>query len=177
MGQALERGGRFEYPERVVRPDGSIRELATVGEGAVDGNGRVVGLIGTCRDVTAERRRDETIRLYADIVHHMQIGLAVWDVGDPGDIDTVRLVTHNPASEAVARRPLAGRLGQPLPQHLPLRRRIAHRESSSSTSLATAASTETVVDRAQNPAHPNRAVAAKSLRGSRAGAWASRWRT
>ena len=170
VGQALERGGRFEYPERVVRPDGSIRELATVGEGAVDGNGRVVGLIGTCRDVTAERRRDETIRLYADIVHHMQIGLAVWDVGDPGDIDTVRLVTHNPASEAVARRPLAGCLGQPFRSIFP----FGAGSPIEKLILDVARDGrvhETVVDRAQNPAHPNRAVAAKAfpLPGGRVG--------
>src|SRR6185503_6618190 len=28
---ALERGGRFSYMERVIRPDGSIRHLQTVG--------------------------------------------------------------------------------------------------------------------------------------------------
>src|SRR5688572_15202867 len=29
---ALERGGRFSYMERIVRPDGTIRHLQTVGE-------------------------------------------------------------------------------------------------------------------------------------------------
>jgi PAS domain S-box-containing protein len=50
--QALERGGRFAYPERIVRPDGSIRQLDTIGEAVHDACGRNVGLIGTCRDVT-----------------------------------------------------------------------------------------------------------------------------
>jgi PAS domain S-box-containing protein len=51
---ALERGGRFAYPERIVRPDGSVRDLESVGEVAKDASGRVTGLIGTCRDVTDE---------------------------------------------------------------------------------------------------------------------------
>jgi PAS domain S-box-containing protein len=52
---ALRAGGRFAYPERIVRPDGTIRELMSVGEVARGGDGRTRGLIGTCRDVTEER--------------------------------------------------------------------------------------------------------------------------
>ncbi len=52
---ALVAGARFAYPERVVRPDGSVRHLATIGEVARDASGEVTGLIGTCRDVTEEK--------------------------------------------------------------------------------------------------------------------------
>ncbi len=103
---ALERGGRFGYGERIVRPDGSIRHLQTVGEADRDEEGRVVGLIGACRDVTDELERDETTRLYADIVHYAQISLSVWEVGRPDDRSTVRLVAFNPAAERTALRPL-----------------------------------------------------------------------
>ncbi len=51
---ALERRTRFAHPERIVRPDGSIRHLETVGEPALDSAGQLIGLIGTCRDVTDE---------------------------------------------------------------------------------------------------------------------------
>ncbi|HEY3494000.1 MAG TPA: GAF domain-containing protein [Polyangiaceae bacterium] len=54
VGRAIERGGRFSYVERVVRPDGSIRELDTVGDVLKDAQGGLLGLIGTCRDVTSE---------------------------------------------------------------------------------------------------------------------------
>jgi PAS domain S-box-containing protein len=56
---ALARGGRFQYLERIVRPDGSMCELDTVGEVLAGADGRPVGLIGTCRDVTEERRREK----------------------------------------------------------------------------------------------------------------------
>lgn len=59
VAAALERGGRFSHLERVIRPDGSVRELDTVGEVVADAQGRPTGLIGTCRDVTDERRREE----------------------------------------------------------------------------------------------------------------------
>src|SRR3954462_1685919 len=32
IGAALKRGGRFGHRERIVRPDGAVRELDTVGE-------------------------------------------------------------------------------------------------------------------------------------------------
>jgi PAS domain S-box-containing protein len=56
VGEALGSGSRFQYPERIFRPDGSMRHLDTVGEAAKDESGKVTGLIGTCRDVTAEKR-------------------------------------------------------------------------------------------------------------------------
>ncbi len=59
VGEALARGGRFAYPERILRPDGSIRVLDTVGEALVSAHGRPLGLIGSCRDVTEQHARDE----------------------------------------------------------------------------------------------------------------------
>ena len=50
---AMQGGGRFSYRERIVRPDGSVRVLDTVGEVLVE-DGKSVGLLGTCRDVTEE---------------------------------------------------------------------------------------------------------------------------
>ena len=112
MRRALEHGGRFAYPERIVRPDGSIRVLDTVGEAARDAEGKPVGLIGTCRDVTEERLREETIRIQADIVHHMQISLSVWEVSGPPGERSLHLVAYNPATEPIARRSLAGCIGK-----------------------------------------------------------------
>jgi len=170
VGAALERGGRFAYPERIVRPDGSIRDLDTVGEASRDASGGVVGLIGTCRDVTAERRRDETIRIYADIVHHMQIALSVWEVGNADDIDTVRLVTHNPASEPIARRSLADCIGKPFRGIFP----FGAGSPIEGLLLDVARDghvREAVIERSQNPAHPTRALSAKAfpLPGGRVG--------
>lgn len=63
VGLALERRERFTYPERIVRPDGTIRDLETIGEVALGPDGGVLGLVGTCRDVTEDRKRDAAIRL------------------------------------------------------------------------------------------------------------------
>lgn len=49
---ALQSAQLFEYPERIIRPDGSIRFLETKGEVLRDSAGAPVAMIGTCRDVT-----------------------------------------------------------------------------------------------------------------------------
>jgi len=59
--EAIERGGRFVYLERILRPDGSVRVLDTIGEVVRDDEGNARSLLGTCRDVTEERARDEAI--------------------------------------------------------------------------------------------------------------------
>jgi PAS domain S-box-containing protein len=170
VGRALERGGPFAYPERIVRPDGSIRQLDTVGEAARDEAGRAVGLVGTCRDVTEERARDEAIRLHADIVRHMQIALSVWDAPSGTDADRLRLVAYNPAAEPAARRPLEGCVGMGFREIFPYGRGGEIEE----LLLAVARDgrvRQAAVPRARNPAHPSRAIAAKAfpLPGGRVG--------
>jgi PAS domain S-box-containing protein len=162
VAAALERGSRFAYSERIVRPDESIRQLDTVGEAVRDGDGNVVGLIGTCRDVTDERAREQLLRVYADIVHNVQIGLSVWSVADAEDVGTFRLVAFNPAAERVARRPLAPYLGAALLDVLPFA--TGGRLQSLIASVARdGAVREVHVHGSRDPAAPTRSVALKGF--------------
>ncbi|UJR83262.1 GAF domain-containing sensor histidine kinase [Sandaracinus amylolyticus] len=125
--RAIARGGRFTYHERIVRPDGSRRDLDTIGEVIPGADGRPIALIGSCRDITDQLRRDDAARLYADIVHNIQIGIAVWRVDDPDDVASARLVAFNPHAEMIAGGPMAARIGQPLSVAYP---RVVHSELS-----------------------------------------------
>ena len=109
---AIGRGGRFAHQERIVRPDGSVRELDTVGEVVADDAGNPVLVTGTCRDITEERRREETIQLYADVVGRIQIGMSVWRLDDPRDPGALRLLGFNDA--AASQLQLAGQTGKTL---------------------------------------------------------------
>jgi PAS domain S-box-containing protein len=113
VGEAIERGGRFEWLERIVRADGSVRELDTVGDAVRAGGTSVTSLIGTCRDVTEDRERERQIRHYVDLVHNVQIGLSLWCPGTSGDRSAPCLLAFNPASERLAGMPLAPFLGRP----------------------------------------------------------------
>lgn len=111
---AQRRGGRFAYVERILRPSGEVRYLDTVGEAVRDEAGRVLGLIGTCRDITEERKREETLRLYADVAENVQLGLTVWRVASSASGTRVTLVAFNPAAEHAAGVSLAGCIGKDL---------------------------------------------------------------
>jgi PAS domain S-box-containing protein len=72
VSKAVKSRSPFRYHERIVRPDGCVRELDSMGEPRFDGRGRFTGLIGTCRDVTESRARErfeqgihETLELIA----------------------------------------------------------------------------------------------------------------
>jgi signal transduction histidine kinase len=110
---ALERGARFAYLERIARPDGTIRVLDTIGDVIKGPTGNILGLIGTCRDVTEERQRDERLVLFAEIVRNVQIALFVWRADDEAP-HTVRLVAANAAADRVMGVDLAARIGVPL---------------------------------------------------------------
>jgi PAS domain S-box-containing protein len=114
--EAVERGGRFAWVERILRTDGALRELDSIGEALVGADGRVTSLLGTCRDVTNERERERQIRLYADIVQNVQIGLCVWAPVDGQPASAERplvLDAFNPACERIAGTPLEPLRGKP----------------------------------------------------------------
>lgn len=112
--RALEGGGGFAYRERIFRPNGELRYLDTTGEPVHDPTGRLIGLSGTCRDVTDEHRRDEAIRLYADIVQNVPLGLSVWQPSAAPSQPGMRLAAYNPACERAAGMSLAGSIGKDL---------------------------------------------------------------
>ena len=170
VGAALAQRGRFAYSERITRPDGSMRELETVGEVVEEEEGRGVRVVGACRDVTEERKRDETVRLYADIVHYAQIPLSVWEVSDPSDVGTIRLLVFNPAAERAALRPLEGHTGRSFRELFP----YAAGATFEQMLLEVARDgrvREGKVRQSRNPNYPTRALAMKAfpLPGKRVG--------
>ena len=58
VSEAVKNQSSFGYRERIMRPDGCVRELDSMGEPRFDGRGRFTGLVGTCRDVTESRARE-----------------------------------------------------------------------------------------------------------------------
>ena len=101
VGKVVKTGGSFAYPERIIRPDGSVRDLETVGEAVCGEGGRVVALVGTCRDVTEERQRAELLRIHEEIIEKVQIALGVFEASDPNDVSTMLLVAANPAADSI----------------------------------------------------------------------------
>ncbi len=59
---ALRAGGSFHYEYRLVRPDGTMRMVATEGQVEVDERGAPASMRGVCQDVTERRQAEEALR-------------------------------------------------------------------------------------------------------------------
>ena len=63
ISSALESGrADFSHEERIVRPDGGVRHLQSVGEVVRDENGVPIRMLGVCLDVTARREAEMALR-------------------------------------------------------------------------------------------------------------------
>jgi signal transduction histidine kinase len=132
---ALVHPGRFGYRERIVRPDGAVRTLDTIGEAIADERGAMVRLIGTCLDVTEAVAREARIRFYADVFEYAEIGLSAFQLDllpagvpdrppappdRPSGSPVLRLVAFNAATERLLGGALGGQLGQSLAEIVPV---------------------------------------------------------
>jgi diguanylate cyclase (GGDEF)-like protein/PAS domain S-box-containing protein len=61
VGQGLETGQRFEFLNRIVRPDGAVRWLASQGEFVLGPDGEPVSVVGTAHDITEARLAQERL--------------------------------------------------------------------------------------------------------------------
>ncbi|RMH38522.1 MAG: PAS domain S-box protein [Deltaproteobacteria bacterium] len=70
---ALETRQDMAFEERIVRPDGQVRWLRSVGRVRLGPDGEVAGMTGTCLDITGEKQRAialEELEAYAYTVSH-----------------------------------------------------------------------------------------------------------
>ena len=101
----IERGGSFDLEYRVVDVDGTVRHVASRALVLTDADGRPTGIVGTNRDVTADRLAAEAIReselRYRTLFNSIDEGfcLATIIVDDAGRPIDYRIDELNPAYE------------------------------------------------------------------------------
>jgi PAS domain S-box-containing protein len=78
LESALGASAAFDFEYRVVRPDGSIRHVQSIGEPVLDAEGRVCKLVGTLLDITEQRRLEEEI-LHISEMEQQRIGQDLHD--------------------------------------------------------------------------------------------------
>ena len=75
VSAALKHGTDFAHEERIVRPDGEIRHLQSVGEVVRDKNGAAIRLLGICLDLTARKQAEEALRHSEQSYHFLLKGV------------------------------------------------------------------------------------------------------
>jgi PAS domain S-box-containing protein len=84
ISAAIETAGRFEFDERIMRPDGQVRSLLSQGRVLTGADGAPVALVGVCHDVTdrveAERALGASERRMHAIMDNTPSIIAVKDL-------------------------------------------------------------------------------------------------
>jgi PAS domain S-box-containing protein len=62
IAAALKSGSHFSHEERIIRPDGSIRHLHSVGEVIRNESGDAVRMLGICQDVTERKQAERALQ-------------------------------------------------------------------------------------------------------------------
>jgi len=95
----LARGEHMWADEyRFRKADGSYACVVDRGYAEFDPEGTPLRVFGGMTDVTARTRAEESLRVYAEIVRNMPVGLYVYHLEDLNDDRTLRLIAANPAA-------------------------------------------------------------------------------
>jgi two-component system, LuxR family, sensor kinase FixL len=90
--------GRCEDEGWRVRKDGSRFWASALITALRDDAGNLLGFSKITRDLSERKRAEETIRMYADIVASVPIGLVMWHLENPENPRSLRLMAANPAA-------------------------------------------------------------------------------
>ena len=69
VGGALTDSRGFTFEERILRPDGEVRQLRSHGEVVRDDAGRPLKVVGACIDITEQKDSEAALRTAADNLH------------------------------------------------------------------------------------------------------------
>jgi len=62
IDRSFQEGQPFDFEERIVRPDGSVRMLHSQGQWSFDDHQRRVRLVGICQDITERKQVEQQLR-------------------------------------------------------------------------------------------------------------------
>jgi PAS domain S-box-containing protein len=91
----------YNIDHRVLLRDGMVKHVNERCETFYDESGNPVRSIGTVMDITGRKRAEESLHQASDIINNMQIGLYVYELENPEDDRSLRMVAANPASGAL----------------------------------------------------------------------------
>ena len=117
IAQILETGQPFDYEYRIVRPNGEVRDLHSVGVASRGASGRVIKIFGTLHDITERKQAQEQMQ---QATHMAQLERRRWQTTVESMPDLVMIADDN--GRTIYVNPAFYRLiGYPARPELPLR--------------------------------------------------------
>jgi PAS domain S-box-containing protein len=119
---ALQKGKDYELDLVAVMPSGKEKNLHIIGRPIKDSEGNVTNIRGIVQDITQRKQAEESLRLANDIVSNIQLGMYVYHLEDMNDDRTLRMISANPATEAMTGVKVSDIIGKTLDENFPLLR-------------------------------------------------------
>ncbi|MFC6862621.1 PAS domain S-box protein [Halomicroarcula sp. GCM10025817] len=94
VNRAVEQGEPYDRELRIVRPDGTVRDIRAQGEVNTDENGETTLVRGVLHDITERKQRERELRQFREAVEHAAHAIYITDTD--GTIEYV-----NPAFEEI----------------------------------------------------------------------------
>ncbi|MEX0270059.1 PAS domain S-box protein [Leptolyngbyaceae cyanobacterium UHCC 1019] len=91
----------YQIEKRHINKDQQLRWIRLTNSLVRDKVNNPRYTIAVVEDITSLKQAQESIQLYSDIVKRMQLGLLVWQMPDPNDVQSLRLVECNPAAQQI----------------------------------------------------------------------------
>ncbi|WP_013325344.1 PAS domain-containing sensor histidine kinase [Gloeothece verrucosa] len=132
----LERKSPHYVAEYRMRcKNNTYKSILATGQAKWDDNGQAVRMVGFYQDLSQQKQVRAEMEplnpaletgqslsfkgLFQDIVENIQMGLLVWHLEDPNDLESFRLIAANPAANQLIGKPLENCLGQRFVQCFP----------------------------------------------------------
>ena len=103
--KAIETKGVYDIDKRIIRPDGSIRNIYSKGQIICDENGNPLKLVKTFQDITERKQAEEAIKYnelrFRELFDRMSSGVAIYEAKNDGS--DFMFVDFNKAGEKIDR--------------------------------------------------------------------------
>jgi PAS domain S-box-containing protein len=116
----LDRNGKvINFPLILKRKDGSVLHAKTTSYLIYDNQGKQIGVEGIIMDTSDQFLAEQARQQAVDIVENIKLGIYIYQLEDPEDDRTLRMIYANPATEILTGIPVENVVGKTIDENFP----------------------------------------------------------
>ena len=116
----LARNGKVvNFPLILKRKDGSVLYAKTTSYLIFDKQDNQIGVEGIIIDTSDQFLAEQALQRAADIVENIKLGIYIYQLEDPEDDRTLRMISANPATEILTGIPVENLIGKTVDENFP----------------------------------------------------------
>ncbi len=119
LNDLLRHGKVVNYPLILKKKDGTIIYAKTTSYFIFDEQGKKAGVEGIIMDTSDQIVAEQALQQSADIVHNIQLGIYIYQLENPDDDRSLRMISANPATEHLTGIPVEDKIGKTIDENFP----------------------------------------------------------